>query len=241
MTFPAPRTIDPGSVPALRWGILGTGWIASRFVTALRTRTPQHVMAVAARDTARAAAFAEAHDLGRTHQTADALFADEDIDVVYIATPHSAHAELALQAIASGKHVLIEKPIATSAPEAREIVDAARAAGVLVMEAMWTRYLPQSDILRQLVANGELGEIHQVTADFGGRSPYDPAGRMWNPALAGGALLDLGVYPVSFASSILGTPTRIQATGLATQNGIDLRATALLGYESGADASWRRR
>jgi predicted dehydrogenase len=236
VTLPAPRLTDPHSVPALHWGVIGTGWIAGKFVEALHRQTPQRVVAVAARDAGRTRAFADAHGIDRTATDPAALLSGAGIDAVYIATPHSEHVALALQAIAAGRHVLVEKPFATSAAEAQQVADAARAAGVLAMEAMWTRYLPQADILRRLIADGALGEIHQVVADFGSVSPYDPDGRMWNPALAGGALLDLGVYPISFASSILGTPDRVQANGLITPDGIDLRSTALLGYESGADA-----
>ncbi len=236
MTLPAPRLIDPVSVPSLRWGVVGTGWIAGKFVDALHRHTAQRVVSVVARDADRTAAFAAAHGIERTAASPAALFDDAAIDVVHIATPHSEHAALALQAIAAGKHVLVEKPFATSAAEARAVADAARAAGVLAMEAMWTRYLPQTDVLHQLIAEGRLGQIHQVTADFGSVAPHDPAGRMWNPALGGGALLDLGVYPISFASSILGSPESVQATGIITPDGIDLRATGLLGHTGGADA-----
>ncbi|MCS3444180.1 putative dehydrogenase [Microbacterium phyllosphaerae] len=138
--------------------------------------------------------------------------------------------------IAAGKHVLIEKPIATTAADAQEIVDAARAAGVFAMEAMWTRYLPQTDILRQLIEEGALGRIQQVTADFGGVVEYAPDGRMWNPQLAGGALLDMGVYPISFTSMVLGAPERVTATGITGPDGVDLRATALLEFGGNTDA-----
>jgi len=232
--LPSPRPIDPSSAPALRWGVIGTGWIAGRFADALHRHTAQRVVAVAARDLPRTLAFAAAHGIDTAVTDRTALL--DAVDAVYIAVPHSAHAAVAREAIAAGRHVLVEKPFATSAAEAREVVDEARAAGVLAMEAMWTRYLPQSDVLRQLISDGALGEIHQVVADFGSVAPYSPTGRMWDPALAGGALLDLGVYPVSFASSILGAPDRIQASGLVTPDGIDLRATALLGYAKGADA-----
>ena len=235
MALPEPRLIDPGSVPSLRWGLIGSGWIANQFALALQRRSAQRMVAVAGRDPLRAAEFAERYGIARSYPTVEDLLADAEIDVVYIATPHSSHREMALLAIAAGKHILVEKPLATSAYEAGEVVRAAQAAGVLAMEAMWTRYLPQSDVLRQLIAEGRLGEIHQVSADFGARKPYDPAGRMWNPDLAGGALLDLGVYPLSFVTSILGAPRQIQASGAITPDGIDLHATALLSYASASD------
>lgn len=193
-------------------------------------------MAVAARDTRRTAEFAAEFGVENMYASSEELVGDAAVDVVYVATPHSAHREIALQAIAAGKHLLVEKPLALSAAEGREIATAARRAGVFVMEAMWTRYLPQMDIVRQLVADGTLGEIHLVMADFGFVAPQDPSSRMWDPRLGGGALLDAGVYPVSFASSILGTPARVQASGIVTPTGVDLRSAAILTSAGGAQA-----
>lgn len=236
MILPRPRLIDPASVPALRWGVVGAGRIAGLFVQAATRHTTQRIVAVAARDSSRSQAFAAMYGIATVHPSVDALLADAGIDVVYIATPHSAHHDLALAAIAAGKHVLIEKPIAVSSVQAAQIAAAAAAVGVLVMEAMWTRYLPQHDVLRQLVADGALGEVSEVRADFGAAAPYDPAGRLWNPDLAGGALLDLGVYPIAFASGILGTPSRVLASGTKTAAGVDLRSAAILTSPIGADA-----
>jgi predicted dehydrogenase len=236
MPLPAPRALFDEPVPSLRWGVVGTNWIAACFVQALTHHSDQKVVAVAARDAARTTAFAARHGIGRVHQRPGDLMDDPGVDVVYVATPHSAHAELALEAIAAGKHVLVEKPIAASSEEALRIATAARASGLMAMEAMWTRYLPQSDILRQLLADGALGEVHQVNADFGFAVPFDPSSRMWSPDLAGGALLDAGVYPISFASSVLGTPVRVQASGRRLANGVDLRASAILTSANGADA-----
>jgi predicted dehydrogenase len=231
-TLPSPRTIDPASAPALRWGVIGTG-IAAQFVGALHRLTPQRAVAVAARDAAKTQAFAEEHGIGTVRADASALIAS-DVDAVYISTPHPAHHDLALEAIAAGKHVLVEKPIAMSAAEAEAITAAGREAGVLVMEAMWTRYLPQSDIIRQVLEAGTLGEIHLVRADFGFSMPFLPEHRMWNAELGGGALLDAGVYPISFASSVLGAPTSVTATGAMTSTGVDARANLLLPAPGGA-------
>ncbi|MGW8481712.1 Gfo/Idh/MocA family protein [Microbacterium sp. NPDC055903] len=236
MPLPPPRLIAADAVPVLRWGVIGTGGIANRFARAVHRRTPQRIVAVTARDAARTAAFAAEHGIARTTASAEQLVADPGIDVVYIATPHSSHHRLALLAISEGKHVLVEKPLATSSHEAREIMAAASAAGVLAMEAMWTLYLPQSDVIRRLLADGHIGEVHQVSADFGSVVAYDPSNRMWDPALAGGALLDLGVYPIAFAASVLGQPTRVQASGVTTADGIDLRSVALLSHAGGAEA-----
>lgn len=233
ITLPAPRVIDPAAVPVLRWGVIGTG-IAGNFVKALHSHTAQQAVAVAARDAAKTRAFASEHAIATVYPDASALIDDPDIDAVYIATPHPLHHDLALEAIAAGKHVLVEKPIAMSAAEASAMTAAGRAAGVLVMEAMWTRYLPQSDIIRQVLADGVLGELHLVRADFGFSMPFLPEHRMWNAALGGGALLDAGVYPISFVSSVLGPPSSVTAHGAMTSTGVDARADLLLPTRGGA-------
>lgn len=233
LTIPTARHIDPNDVPALRWGIIGTG-IAGRFVDAIHAHSTQRAVAVAARDSARTQAFAAEHGVPTVSPTASALMNSADVDAVYIATPHPMHHHLALEAISAGKHVLIEKPIAMSAGEAAEITSAGRAAGVLVMEAMWTRYLPQSDIIRQILADGRLGDVHLVRADFGFVMPFLPEHRMWSAELGGGALLDAGVYPISFVSSVLGAPVSVTAHGTLTATGVDARADLLLPSAGGA-------
>lgn len=232
LTLPAPRLPDPDQWPSLRWGVVGTG-IARSFVRALAQATRQRVVAVTARDEQKTRRFAVELGIDTVHPTVDALVNDPGIDVVYIASPHPLHKDQALAAIAGGKHVLIEKPIAMSAAEARIIVAAGTAAGVLVMEAMWTRYLPQADVIRRVIAEGIIGEVHLVTADFGFVSEYDPSHRLWAPELGGGALLDAGIYPISFASSILGTPTRIDVAGTEGPAGVDERADILIATPTG--------
>lgn len=232
LTLPTPRTIEAHSVPALRWGVIGVG-VADSFVSALHAHTPQRAVAVTSLRPERAAAFAAKHGIATVHATVDALVADPGIDAVYVATPHTLHHAQTLAAIAHGKHVLIEKPIAMSAAETREMTDAGRRAGVLVMEAMWTRYLPQSDIVRQVIADGTIGDVHLVQADFGFVFPPDPTHRLWNPELGGGAMLDAGVYPVSFASSVLGAPSAIHAVGATLDNGVDTRAHMAISYTGG--------
>jgi predicted dehydrogenase len=227
VSLPNPRLLAADSVPSLRWGVIGTG-IAGPFVNALHTHTTQRAVAVAARDAEKTAAFARLHGIDTVHDSAAALIEDPQVDVVYISTPHPLHHGQALEAIAAGKHVLIEKPIAMSATQAREITDAGRAAGVLVQEAMWTRYLPQSDIVRQVLADGLLGDVRLVRADFGFVFGYDPGHRLWDAELGGGALLDAGVYPISFASSVLGAPTAVSAVGSLAPSGVDERADLLL-------------
>lgn len=234
--LPDPRHPDPADAPPLRWGVLGPGVIAADFTKALHAHTAQRVVACGSRSLDRAAAFASEHGVERAHGSYEALVNDPGVDVVYVATPHSRHLEHTLLAIAAGKHVLVEKPMAATADQARRIVTAARAAGVFAMEAMWTRYLPQTDIIRQLLDDGALGELRVVTADFGGNATYDPAGRLWDPALAGGALLDLGVYVVSWASFALGTPAGIIASGSLAPTGVDEQAALVLSTLSGAQA-----
>lgn len=235
-TLPEPRHPDPADAPPLRWGVLGPGAIAADFTDALHRHSGQRVVAAGSRSAERATAFAAAHGVERSHGSYEALVSDPDVDVVYIATPHSEHLEHALLAIAAGKHVLIEKPMAVTADEARRIVAAAREAGVFAMEAMWTRYLPQTDIIRRLLEDGALGDVRVVTADFGGRVPFDPSGRLWNPDLAGGALLDLGVYTVSWASFALGAPAGIIASGTLASTGVDEQVALVLSSASGGQA-----
>jgi predicted dehydrogenase len=162
--------------------------------------------------------------------------ADPQVQAVYVASPHSEHRDHALLAIAAGKHVLVEKAFTQNARQAQEVFDAAAAAGVVAMEAMWSRFLPHYDVIRQLLADGTLGDLVTLSADHGQSLNSDPAGRLLNPALAGGALLDLGVYPVSFASFVLGAPARIQATGTLAATGVDGQVSALFDYGSGAQA-----
>ncbi|WP_277454032.1 Gfo/Idh/MocA family oxidoreductase [Janibacter sp. DB-40] len=237
MTLPSPRTPDPATAPGLRWGLLGAGGIASQMAFALRGTT-QEVVAVGSRDEQRAQAFVAEHASDtRAHGNYASLVADPDVDVVYVATPHSEHLEHALLAIAAGKHVLVEKPMAPTADEARQIVAAAREAGVFCMEAMWTRFLPHIDVLRQVLELGLLGEVSTVLADHGIRLWPDGPQRLSDPALAGGAMLDLGIYPLSFASLALGGLERVAGLGDLTDLGVDRRFAFVAQGPGGAVAS----
>lgn len=235
-SLPLSRVPDPAAAPPLRWGVLAPGGIAGSFVRALRAHTRQQVVACGSRSAARAEEFARTHGVERAHASYEALLADPGVEAVYIASPHSRHAEQALAAIAAGKHVLVEKAFTRDAAQARAVVAAARAAGVTLLEAMWTRFLPHVDVARQLVADGALGELESVQADHGQFFPPDPAHRLFDPDAAGGALLDLGIYPVSFASFALGTPTRITAVGRLTDTGVDAHASILLAGHPGTPA-----
>ena len=206
---------------ALRWGILGTGSIASQFVEDLGRLEDAEVVAVGSRSATGADGFGERHGIAHRHGSYDALVADEDVDAIYVATPHPGHAEHALLAIGAGRHVLVEKPFTLNGEQAREVFDAARERGVFVMEAMWTRFLPHVLELRRLVQDGSLGEIRAVHADFGRRFPDDPTSRLLDPELGGGALLDIGVYPVAFACMLLGAPTSVTAASVPASTGVD--------------------
>jgi predicted dehydrogenase len=235
-SLPKPQVVPLRGGPRLRWGVLAPGDIAKDFVTAMHRHTDQRAVAVAGRSVERSAAFANRMGIARVHQSHDALVGDPEVDIVYVASPHSEHKRMALLAIGAGKHVLIEKPVALTAAEAREIRDAAKAANVFAMEGMWTRYLPQTDVMIRLVADGVLGELQIAIADFGTRGSTDPSRRAYNPELGGGALLDLGIYALWFSHLWLGRPTAIHAIGNLTATGVDARTAVVLGYESGAQA-----
>lgn len=227
LTLPSPRTPDPVTAPPLRWGVLGTGWIAEKFIESLHSRTQQRLVAVGSRDLDRATAFAAKVGAERAMGSYEELVA-ADVDIVYIATPHSEHLSNALLAIQAGKAVLVEKAFARNAEEAQLILDAAAAARVPAMEAMWTRFLPHVDVVRQLLEIGALGELETVYADHGQWFPPEPHHRLFDPAKAGGAMLDLGVYPVSFAHFALGSPSRVTATGSKAFTGVDRQISAIL-------------
>ncbi|WP_425955198.1 Gfo/Idh/MocA family protein [Xylanimonas sp. McL0601] len=223
--------------PAIRWGILGAGNIAASFSDGVRDRTRASVVAVGSRDVAKAQAFADAHAPGaRAHGSYEDLVADPEVDVVYVATPHSHHLEHTLLAIRAGKHVLVEKPITRSVAEAEQLLEAAREAGVFLMEAMWTRFLPHVAALRGAIARGEIGEVVTIEAEFDVFFPYDPAHRLFAPDLAGGALLDLGIYPIAFAHDLLGVPSSITVKGTRAETGVDDHVSIVLEWEGGQQA-----
>ena len=234
MTLP----LDPRTAPPLRWGILAPGGIAGVFAEAINHHTRAQLVAVGSRNRDRSERFATQYGIPTTHASYRALVEDPQVEAVYVASPHSMHREHALLAIKAGKHVLVEKSLARSAAEAEEIVSAAREAGVFLMEAMWTRFLPHVAAVRDVIERGEIGEVVTVIADHGQNMSHLPLEhRLHNPELAGGALLDLGVYPVSFAHDLLGTPDRIQATGSMTSTGVDGQVSISLGFGDKAQAA----
>ncbi|MCA0296588.1 MAG: Gfo/Idh/MocA family oxidoreductase [Actinobacteria bacterium] len=225
--LPVSRVPDPAVAPPLKWGVIAPGNIAHMFAGALRNATRQQVVAVGSRTMERARAFADEFGVPAAYGSYDALVNDPHVDVVYIASPHSEHLPQALLAIEAGKHVLVEKPFTRNAREARKLVAAARKHNVALMEAMWARFLPHTDVVRQLLADGALGTIEVLMADHGQYLPRNRVPRLYDPALAGGSLLDLGIYPVSFASFVLGQPGAVLASGLLTSTGVDEQVSAL--------------
>jgi predicted dehydrogenase len=220
----------------LRWGILGTGSIADTFANDLALTDSGVLSAVGSRSQESADRFATRLGIEHAHPSYESLVADPEVDVVYVATPHPMHLDNAILALEAGKPVLVEKPFAMSAAQAREIVARAREKRLFAMEAMWTRFLPHVAVIRGWLSQGRLGEIVSVSADHGQWFAEDPEFRLFAPELGGGALLDLGIYPVSFASMVLGTPNRIVSLSDPAFTGVDAQTSMLLGYEGGAQA-----
>lgn len=222
MTFPDrmpdPRTPDPMAAPTLRWGVLGPGWIADRFVGALQRHTRQEVVAVGSRDLGRSTDFAEQFSIPTPLGSYEDVLARSDVDIVYVATPHPWHAELAIAAMRAGKHVLVEKPLATTAADARRIAVTAEATGRYCCEALWTLFLPKWDVLRQLVDGGAVGSVRSVTGEYG--EFFTEPHRNFDPDLAGGPLLDLGIYPLAMITSLVGAPAHVTALGTAHPTGV---------------------
>lgn len=217
----------------IRWGIAATGYIADRFVAGLRQLDDADVAAVGSRAKERADEFAARHDIDRRHGSYEALADDPDVDVVYVASPHAHHEAEALRYLVAGKPVLCEKPFALNRRQAERMVAAARERRLFLMEAMWSRFLPAYRILRDLLADGRVGTPLVVESDFGFRRPVDPDHRLFAPALGGGALLDLGIYPLQLASLVLGPPDRVSAQAHLGETGVDEQVVALLHHPTG--------
>ncbi|MCU1512909.1 MAG: oxidoreductase [Arthrobacter sp.] len=224
-----------GSGRPVRWGILGTGFIADLQASDL-VDNGFTIQAVGSRTAASAAEFAAKFQIASAHGSYEDLVADPEVDVVYVSTPHPFHYENALLALNAGKHVLIEKPFAMNAGQAREIVDLAESKGLVALEAMWTRYLPHMVRIRELVRSGALGDVRTVIADHNQNLPKDPLHRLNDPALGGGALLDLGIYPVSFAFDVFGAPVNIRALASRTATGVDRQTAMIFEYSDGQQA-----
>lgn len=222
----------------IRWGILGTGNIARQFARGLSVLPDAQLVAVGSRAAATAEAFGKEFGVSHCHGSYEALVQDADVDVVYVSTPHQMHRPNTLLCLEAGKPVLCEKPFAINALEAADMVEAARNAKLFLMEAMWTRFLPVIDKVREWLAAGAIGEPRMVNADFGFRAEVDPESRLFNPQYGGGALLDVGVYTISFASMVFGTtPQRCAGFAHIGDTGVDEQASMVLGYGRGQTAS----
>ncbi|MDB6110845.1 MAG: oxidoreductase domain protein [Pedosphaera sp.] len=216
----------------IRWGIIGTGSIARKFAEGLTSLLDAEIVAIGSRSQANADEFARQFNVFHRHASYEAVVTNPDVDAVYIATPHSLHAENTLMALAAGKPVLCEKPFTINARQAESVVQAARSTGILLMEAMWTRFLPPIVRLRGMLAEGIIGEVRALEADFGFRKE-SREGRLYDPALGGGALLDIGVYPISLASMIFGPPSQVAGVADLGATGVDEQAAIVLGHPQG--------
>lgn len=219
----------------LRWGLIGTGGIARAFARDLARTSGQIVAAVGSRSLEKAKEFTNAH--GGTPCGSYEELVTSDIDAVYVATPHPMHAPNTILALNHGKPVLCEKPFAVNARESAAMITAARHNNLLLVEAMWSRFLPHYRRVRELVKQGDIGEIISIAADHGQNLPLPKYYRLHAPELAGGALLDLGIYPISFAYYLLGKPQSVVAKAEFTPTGVDSQTSMIFRYESGAHAN----
>ena len=217
------------------WGILGPGGIAQAFAKDLTFIKGHTIGAVGSRSIANAQSFAKTFG-GTAYGSYEELVADSSIDAIYVATPHPAHHDNVILALNAGKPVLCEKPFAVNAQQAQAMVDAAAKNKVALMEAMWARFLPHYAKVREIVASGVLGPILSIHADHGQRLADQGIARLVDPQLAGGALLDLGIYPISFAHMILGNPTSITSKAVMTDRGVDAQTSMIFSYDNGAQA-----
>lgn len=221
----------------IKWGILGAGGIAHSFVKGLQSLDDAEIVAVGSRSTERAEAFGNQYNIPKRFNTYQNLVNDPDIDILYIATRHPDHKDCALLCLKAHKAVLCEKPFTMNAEQLGEVIKTAREQKLFLMEAMWTRYLPAIVKVREWLSNGLIGDVRQFRADFGFRNGWEPNGRILNPELGGGALLDVGIYPLSFAQMVMGkAPSSIVSLAHIGSTGVDEQFTATLGYDGGAFA-----
>ncbi|MEM9952047.1 MAG: Gfo/Idh/MocA family oxidoreductase [Chloroflexota bacterium] len=216
----------------LRWGILSTGNIANSFAQGLRVVEDAELVAVGSRSQDSADAFAQKYNIPHAHDSYQALADNPNVDVVYIGTPHVFHAENTLMCLEAGKHVLCEKPFTINASEAEQCVALAREKNLFLMEAIWMRFLPAIIEIEKIIKDGVIGDIQQIQADFSFYIPYDPEHRLFNLDLGGGALLDVGIYPISFTTILLGMPESIASHAILADSGADQQCTMLFNYSS---------
>lgn len=220
----------------IRWGILATGKIAAAMTGEARFVENAVIEAVGSRSLDKAQAFADTHNIQRAHGSYSALAADPAVDLVYIATPHNSHFELIQLCLNAGKHVLCEKPMVLNARQARECAQLATEKKLFLMEALWTRFFPAIQQVHEWIKQGRIGAVRRISADFSFEADFDPKGRLFDPALAGGALLDLGIYPLALATDILGSPIEVKGQAIMGETGVDVEDKISLRFVGGATA-----
>lgn len=221
----------------IRWGILSTGNMAQKLAHDIGTMDDAMVMAVGSRSQANADAFAREFGVPHAHGTYDAVIRDPDVDIVYVATPNHMHYQNTMACLRAGKPVLCEKPFALNARQAQEMIDYAERNNLFLMEALWSRFIPAHRRLYDLVWTGALGDVRLVNVEFGFRAQFDPTSRLFDPALGGGALLDIGIYALALVVKLLGTPDRVTGFAQLSATGVDEQSAIVLGFPSGAVAN----
>ncbi len=217
----------------INWGIVGLGNIATKFIENLKLFENANIAAVASRSLDRAEQFSKQHHVGKSFDSYDDLFSSDEVDVVYIATPHRFHKELAIKAMQAGKNVLCEKPLAVNKNEVEELIASAQKNDVFLMEALWSRFNPSIKAVKDLVDKGEIGDIAYLNADFSFFAmDKDEGSRLLNPELASGSLLDVGIYPIFLSYLLLGKPQKIQAVSNFHPNGTELQTSMIFNYPS---------
>lgn len=220
-----------------RWGILGPGKMAHKFMQGLQVTENGRLYAVASREKSRADAFRSQYHADKSYGSYEDLLSDGDVDIVYIATPHHLHYELTKKCILAGKAVLCEKPATINLLQFDDVMSLAKGRGVFYMDALWTRFLPSIEKMLELIVQGDIGEVKVVRADFGFKPPYDPAGRIFNPLLGGGSILDIGIYPIFLSLLVLGYPTDIRVNAVMADTGVDAGCNMIFRYRGGAIAN----
>ncbi|MCP9200699.1 Gfo/Idh/MocA family oxidoreductase [Gramella sp. GC03-9] len=220
----------------IKWGIVGLGKIAGKFAEGLKHVENAQLYAVASRDLAKAEEFSEKHNSEIAYGSYEQLMEDPEVEVIYVATPHSLHERISIQCLNHGKAVLCEKPFAINLEQAKKMINLAREKDIFLMEAMWTMFLPHFQHVLELVNSGKYGKVKKIKADFGFKAEFDASKRLFNKSLGGGSLLDIGIYPVFLAYAILGYPEKIEASSHFAETGVDTSSEIRFSYSSQAEA-----
>ncbi len=221
-----------GKVSRVKWGIIGLGNIASQFAADLLLLEDAELTAVASRDLTKAEQFGEKFNASRIYNSYDLILKDKDVEIIYIATPHNSHAELSIKALENGKHVLCEKPMALSYQDSKRMVEASRKHNKFFMEAFWTRFIPSIQDVLEKVNGGVIGNVNYINADFAFYGSETENKRLFDKELGGGALFDIGVYPLFLSYILLGNPKEIIAKALKHKSDVDLQTSMILQYET---------